>query len=59
MWHVAITDAALDLEQIRTACGRRFPRTSIRILSDLALQPGHSLCSHVGCRKGWKAVGAI
>ena len=24
MWHVAITDAASDLHQIRTACGRRF-----------------------------------
>ena len=59
MWHVSITDPDIDSDVIRTACGRKFPRTSIIMVADLTLQPGQSLCSHVGCRKGWRAVGAI
>ena len=59
MWHVAVTSVGDDDDLVRTACGRRFPRTSISILSDLQLEPGQNLCSHLGCRKGWKAVGAL
>ena len=59
MWHVSMTDLAADTDLIRTACGRKFPRSSIRILADLSLETGQSLCSHVGCRKGWKAIGAL
>ena len=59
MWHVVMADSISNSERIRTACGRRFPASSISVISDLALKPGHSLCSHLGCRKGWKAVGAI
>ena len=59
MWHVALTSMGDNGYVIRTACGRRFPRASITILSDLQLERGQNLCSHLGCRKGWKAVGAL
>ena len=59
MWHVALTSMGDNGDVIRTACGRRFPRASITILSDLQLERGQNLCSHLGCRKGWKAVGAL
>ena len=59
MWHVASESLMLDDGVIRTACGRRFPQSSIAMLADLQLSPGQQLCSHPGCLKGWKAVGAI
>ena len=59
MWHVALTADNFRAEIIRTACGRRFPRASISVMSDLHLERGQSLCSHLGCRKGWKAVGTL
>ena len=59
MWHVALDAMDPAADTIRTACGRKFPRGSITAISDLRLEPGQSLCSHVGCRKGWRAVGAF
>ena len=59
MWHVALDSRDGTLDMVRTACGRRFPRASISTISDLLLEPGQSLCSHAGCRKGWRAVGAV
>ena len=59
MWHVASESLTFDDTMIRTACGRRFPKASIALLADLQLSQGQHLCSHPGCLKGWKAVGAI
>ena len=59
MWHVAMDAMDPAADTIRTACGRKFPRGSITAISDLQLEPGQSLCSHVGCRKGWRSVGAL
>ena len=43
MWHVALTSMGDNGDVIRTACGRRFPRASITILSDLQLERGQNL----------------
>ena len=59
MWHVALDTFDVPSDIIRRACGRRFPRTSISAVSELNLETGQSLCSHAGCLKGWRAVGAI
>ena len=59
MWHVSSAELTFEDTLIRTACGRKFPTSSISMLSDLQLSPGQHLCTHPGCLKGWKAVGAI
>ena len=59
MWHVSMEAPAEHLDEIRTACGRRFPIAPITSLAEVSLTPGQSLCSHPGCRKGWKTTGFL
>eukprot|EP00435_Cladocopium_sp_Y103_P076300 s7_g88.t1 len=42
-----------------TACGRRFTPDQFSIRDELALNLGHILCSHPGCKKGWISVGIL
>ena len=63
-WHVMI---ASDSQQeslpswqgqsLKTACGRFLTQMSITTGMEFGLSTGQSLCSHVGCRKGFQSVG--
>ena len=61
MWHVAMDEFldSSDTAAIRTACGRHFTQSRIASFPNLQIKPGQSLCAHPGCRKGWRAVGAL
>eukprot|EP00435_Cladocopium_sp_Y103_P056451 s744_g19.t1 len=39
-----------------TACGKSFAPDHFALRAALALAPGHILCSHPGCKKGWISV---
>ena len=61
MWHVAMDEFldSSDAATVRTACGRNFAQSRIASFPNLQIMPGQSLCAHPGCRKGWRAVGAL
>ena len=60
-WHVVMNphpeEGVPPEGQWITACGRRFHPESFSIREALALEPGHVLCAHPGCKKGWISVG--
>lgn len=62
-WHVVMNphpEEGVPLEgQWATACGRRVHPESFSIREELALEPGHVLCAHPGCKKGWISVGIL
>ena len=44
---------------LKTACGRTLHHTRIQVDMEIHLTDGRSLCSHVGCRKGFVSVGVL
>lgn len=63
-WHV-MTVADVDNTELphwqgnalKSACGRFFPQIKVCPGMDMSLDTNQALCSHVGCRKGFKCVG--
>ena len=63
-WHV-MTVASVDNadlphwqdKSLKSACGRFFPQIQVCPGIDMSLDTNQALCSHVGCRKGFKCVG--
>ena len=65
-WHVMICsgDSQPQLPQwqgraLKTACGRSIHKSRIQLVADFTLESFQSMCSHVGCRKGFCSVGIL
>ena len=61
-WHIlarVAPTAKPDLPLIGTVCGRKFPQELFFVQNQFELMPGQSICTHPGCRKGWKAIGVL
>lgn len=65
-WHV-MTVASVDTtdgphwqdKSLKSACGRFFPQIQVCPGVEMSLDTNQALCSHVGCRKGFKCVGML
>ena len=44
---------------MKTACGRCFSDSRITLDTNVHLENGQALCSHVGCRKGFSSISAL
>ena len=63
-WHVMTVADVENTElphwqgkALKSACGRFFPQIKVCPGVDMSLDTNQALCSHVGCRKGFKCVG--
>ena len=62
-WHMMMASQS-ESEQLpiwqgfamKTACGRCFSDSRIKLGTNVQLEIGQALCSHVGCRKGFSSV---
>ena len=62
-WHMMMASQS-DSEHLpiwqgfamKTACGRSFPDSRIQLGTNVQLETGQALCSHVGCRKGFSSL---
>lgn len=64
IWHIMMpTDSQNDSVpvwdnlRLKTACGKHLAASKICIQMSLDFKPGHLLCQHVACRKGFSSVG--
>lgn len=63
-WHIMVSTTAVESQlpqwngvPLKTACGRQLIRSRIEVGDELKLAFGQSLCSHIGCRKGFISTG--
>ena len=52
-------EVSAETSVITTACGRKFAASLFNRHNDMSFAAEHAMCTHPGCRKGWKAIGAL